>query len=40
MCIAIGFDAGDEVINEQIANDIDNEGIFFSMNLKPQKLIH
>ena len=40
MCIAIGFDAGDEVINEQIANDINNKGIFFSMNLKPQKLIH
>ena len=37
---AIGFDFRDEIMNEQIINNIDNEGIFFLMNLKIQKSIH
>ena len=38
--IAIGFDVGDKVMNKQITNDIDNEGIFSFNELENSKSIN
>ena len=38
MCVAISFDVRDEVMNEQITNDINNEGVVSFNELKNSKI--